>query len=162
LSRTETSSSQALNLSVEEVPPTLWSSLQAWLKSSVNCVVDIFGFSSVDVSKGLDLELMMIAKGKIESPRAHSPLTCMRMVWVSQRHRQLNDHSMDLEQCSERSRWLIIRTFWYCIGLLFERALDTCRHCALWLYMLALSSPWKHSLLSAVGFVRVQEIAIFA
>lgn len=104
---------------------------------------------------------MMIAKRKIESPRDHYPLTCMRIVWVSQRHRQLNGHSMDLEQCSERSMWLIIRTSWYCIGSLFEGALDTCRRCALWLYVLALSSPWKHSLLPAAAIVRVQEIAIF-
>jgi len=38
----ETSSSQALNLSVEEVPPSLWSSLPAWVRSWVNWVDDIF------------------------------------------------------------------------------------------------------------------------
>jgi hypothetical protein len=96
LSRTETSSSQALNLSVEEVPPTLWSSLPAWLKSSVNCVVDIFGFQQCGRIERSGAGVNDDRKGKDRTTKSPLFFTCMRMVWVSQRHRQLNGDSMDL------------------------------------------------------------------
>jgi len=111
----ETSSSQALNLSVEEVPPSLWSSLPAWVRSWVNWVDDIFRES---------LSGMIVAEdpgGEYDGKRKrqeHFVLPTLPYCAYGYDCHSVTANSngdcMDLVQ-SVCSRWLIIRTFWYCM-----------------------------------------------
>jgi hypothetical protein len=84
-----------LNLSVEQVPPSLWSSLAAWVKSWVNCVVAIFFSERCDGSErfGVDND------GKRKDGNTQCECYIVRMALkVPQRHRQLNGDRVELVQ----------------------------------------------------------------